>query len=390
MCCWRSPQRLLNMKKYKVVLILLLCVQLCWAQKDNNCEQTLTTAQEEFNAGHFYGLSAILKPCIDNGFTLEQQQRAYLLLTQTYLLIDDPIAAEDSYLKLLKANPEFVTEESRDPIDVVYLSKKFTASPIFSLYGRIGGNIAIARVIHDIDLFDGANGKDLKEKYTLSPGFQLNFGGEWHVNDNVSLTGGLQYIYTSYGHTTYGIFGRDVLEFQDKLNWINIPLTLKYTLMNKGRFQPYVYLGYSTNFLIGDKAIIKYNNGEPALSSENETINSVTSPDINLRYKRNLINNGFLVGAGVRRKIGLNYWFVDLRYSFGLRNIVNTKNHYANNSSNAKYKDSLVPLMLYQQTEDYFRLDNLSISVGYIHPLYKPRKLKQSRTKSVLNRLRKS
>jgi opacity protein-like surface antigen len=368
------------------ITFLLLCTQIAWAQKDD-CEQTLTNALEEFNAGHFYGLSAMLKPCIDNGFTLEQKQRAYLLLTQTYLLIDDPIAAEDSYLKLLKANPEFATDESRDPIDVVYLSKKFTSSPVFSLYGRIGGNISIPRVIHDITLFDGPNGKDLKEKYSVEPGFQVNIGGEWHYNDNISLVAGLQYMYTSYRHVTSGIFGRDVLDFQDKLSWLNIPLMVKYSFQNKGKFKPYAYAGYSTNFLIGDKGVIKYKNGEPALTSENETINSVTSPDINLRYQRNTTNNAFIVGGGIRRKIGLNYWFVDLRYSFGLRNIVNEKNHYADNTNSQKYQQSLVPLMLYQQTEDYFRLDNLSISVGYIHPLYKPRKLKNARTKSVLKKL---
>jgi hypothetical protein len=362
--------------------------QILFGQTDD-CEQTLTTALDEFNAGHFYGLSAILKPCIDNGFTLEQQQRAYLLLAQTYLLIDDPIGAEDSYLKLLKANPEFVTDEARDPIDVVYLSKKFTAAPIFSLFGRVGGNISIARVIHDIDLFDGANGQDLNEDYKLSPGFQVNLGAEWHYRDNISLTGGFQYMYTSYRHTTTGIFGRDILEFKDKLNWLNIPITIKYS-SNKGMFKPFVYVGYSTNFLVGDKATIKYDNGEPALTSkEEQTINSVTSPDINMRYKRNSVNNALLIGLGVRRKIGLNYWFVDVRYAFGLKNIVNVKNHYSNNTDGNEYKKSLTPLMLYQQTEDYFRLDNLSISVGYTHPLYKPRKLKKARTKSVLKNLKK-
>jgi hypothetical protein len=372
--------------KYIFFVTLLMNMQLLYAQDD--CEQTLTNALEEFNAGHFYGLSAILKPCIDNGFTLEQQQRAYLLLTQTYLLIDDPIAAEDSYLKLLKANPEFVTDESRDPIDVVYLSKKFTASPIFSLYGRVGGNISIPRVIHDIDLYDGAHGQDLKERYKLSPGFQINLGAEWHYRDNLSITGGLQYTYTSYRHTTTGIFGRDVLDFKDKLNWINIPLTIKYSA-NKGLYKPFVYVGYSTNFLIGDKATITYNNGEPALTSkEEETINSVTSPNINLRYKRNFINNAFLLGVGIRRKIGLNYWFIDARYSMGLRNIVDVKNHYVNNTNSTDYKDSLVPLILYAQTEDFFRLDNLSISIGYIHPLYKPRKLKSTRTKSAFKKIK--
>jgi hypothetical protein len=372
--------------KYIFFLTLLLNTTLLLAQDD--CEQTLTNALEEFNAGHFYGLSAILKPCIDNGFTLEQQQRAYLLLTQTYLLIDDPIAAEDSYLKLLKANPEFVTDEARDAIDVVYLSKKFTASPIFSLYGRVGGNISMARIIRDIDLYDGVNGQQLKEKYKVSPGFQINLGAEWHYNDNLSVTAGAQYMYTSYRHTTTGIFGRDILDFKDKLSWLNIPITIKYDL-NSGLYKPFVYVGYSTNLLIGDKGTITYNNGEPALTSkEEETVNSVTSPDLNLRYKRNFMNNALLVGGGLRRKIGLNYWFIDARYSFGLKNVVNVKNHYVNNTSSNDYKDSLTPLILYAQTEDYFRLDNLSISIGYIHPLYKPRKLKKARTKSVLKKLK--
>src|SRR5258708_1919531 len=87
------------------------------------CEQTLDQASNEFNAGHFYGIPSLLKSCIEkNAFTNEQQVRAYLLLCQTYLIIDDPIAAEDSYLKLLKADPEYVATDEKDPIDVVFLS----------------------------------------------------------------------------------------------------------------------------------------------------------------------------------------------------------------------------------------------------------------------------
>jgi hypothetical protein len=40
--------------------------------------------------------------------------------------------------------------------------------------------------------------------------------------------------------------------------------------------------------------------------------------------------------------------------------------------------------------DDDFRIDNLAISVGYVHPLYKPRKLKKARTKSVLRKIQKN
>ncbi|MGV8837843.1 tetratricopeptide repeat protein, partial [Cellvibrio sp.] len=90
----------------------------------------LGQADDEFNAGRYYGISTLLQPCLDrNDFTNEQKVRAYLLLAQAYLILDNPTAAEDSYLQLLRADPEYVANPARDPIDVYYLSKKFTSTP---------------------------------------------------------------------------------------------------------------------------------------------------------------------------------------------------------------------------------------------------------------------
>src|SRR3954463_16202373 len=104
--------------------LLFLCTSLM-AQSADDCGVTLTAAVDEFNAGHFNAIPALLNECMDK-FTREQRERANMLLTQTYLLLDDPIGAEHSYLAGLKANPEFLADENRDQIDVVYLSKKFT------------------------------------------------------------------------------------------------------------------------------------------------------------------------------------------------------------------------------------------------------------------------
>jgi hypothetical protein len=38
--------------------------------------------------------------------------------------------------------------------------------------------------------------------------------------------------------------------------------------------------------------------------------------------------------------------------------------------------------------DDYFRLDNLALSIGFLRPLYKPRELKRARTKSVMRQLK--
>ena len=365
--------------KGALFLLTLLLSQAAWAQVDD-CEQTLSRALEEFNAGHFYGIPSILKPCIDDGFTREQSQRAYLLLTETYLLIDDPIAAEDSYLKLLKANPEFVTDDARDPIDVVYLSKKFTAAPIFSFHGSVGPNLTMTRVVYPINTFSDPG---LRDKYVIKPGVQATVGADYHFNEKISAGLSLQYMFTAYEHLIYNINGRDQQDFYDKQNWLNLPLTVKYNIGDFGKYKPYVCLGYSTNFLLSDKGIIK-NSDRNMTEQGTESSQESTSPNLDLTYKRYHWNRSAFIGGGVKKKISLDYLFVDLRYSFGLRNITNTRTNYSENNSD----QDLQLLMLYGHVDDYLKLDNLAISVGYIHPLYKPRKLKNARTKSLMKKIR--
>ncbi len=365
------------------ILTIMLSFQFAWGQK-NDCEQTLGTALDEFNAGHFYGLSAILKPCIENGFTREQQQRAYILLTQTYLLIDDPIAAEDSYLKLLKANPEFVTDDARDPIDVVYLSKKFTSTPIFSLFAQVGANISPVRVIQANDLFQGHDTVNYNKSYTMRPGWQFSIGSDLTLTDRISVAAALQYKFTSYQHNYTQAFGRDKGEFTDRQSWLNIPISVKYSF-EKGRFKPFIFIGYSTNILVGDKANIN----SLDILNDGEASQPTGIQNVNFLYKRNILNSAVFFGGGFKRKIGLNYIFVDLRYNVGLKNIVKERNLFSTTNSSSKYAESHEIAMRYGHVDDYLRLDNLAISIGYIHPFYKPRKLKKARTKSILNKIRK-
>jgi hypothetical protein len=74
----------------------------------------------------------------------------------------------------------------------------------------------------------------------------------------------------------------------------------------------------------------------------------------------------------------LDYFFVDLRYSFGLKNITDEKNRFNN------YSEGLP----YPYVDDDMRIDNLAISVGFIHPFYKPRKVKKPNTKSLFRKFK--
>lgn len=350
----------------------------------DDCEAQLNRATEEFNAGHFSAIAAILKPCIDQGFSREQRQRAYLLLTQTYLLMDDPIGAESSYLELLLANPEFEADPIRDPIDVVYLSKRFTAAPIFSLFGRLGINLSPVHLIQAVNI----TGDQVQNKYTLRPGWLADVGLEWHPYEKISFRVELQYAHTTYKRTQSGLFeNTSRTELIDRQNWGNIPISIKYTHY-QGALSPYAYIGYAVNILFSDKASLTLTDEQP--------LNITESPVLNYSPRRNVFNRSLLTGIGIQYKFSLDYIFVDIQYAWGQTNLFNYEEAYFDYDKHAGpdyVSESLLasgePAFRFASVDNFFRLNNLCFSVGYIHPLYKPRKLRKARTKSILRSIRK-
>jgi hypothetical protein len=360
------------MKSPLVTITLLFVSTIVFAQAEN-CEVTLTRATEEFQNGHFYSIPGILSECLDK-FTPEQQQRANILLTQTYLLLDDPLGAKASYLRVLRANPEFVADENLHPTDVVYLSKKFTTAPIFAWFVKAGANVSPVRIIYDLDVFDDK----ATEQYKLKTGYQVAIGSDLYIDEKFGLRLEFDYIFSSYQHSTYNFFQNDSKQFFDNQTWLSVPLTLMYHGHLGKRFKPYGYAGFSGSYLVRD---IAHGTIEKVRVAEGEK-DDQTSPDWNFLYKRNQLNYNIIAGGGIKMKFGLQYLFLDARYSLGLKNVVNPKNLYVDNNlplTDDKFIASYTPTASFAHVDDYFRLDNLSVSIGYLHPIYKPREIKTHR-----------
>jgi opacity protein-like surface antigen len=358
----------------KNVVVVLLMFGYIYTQAQDECELTLTRATEEFNAGHLYGIPSLLSECLNKNQNSEWRQRAFLLLAETYLLLEDPIGAENSYLEVLRANPEYLTDPQRDPIDLVYLSKKFTATPLFAFYAMLGPNTSPIRVIHDVTI---GGESQTKQSYKLKLGWQVGGGVDYNYNDNISISAGFNYMFTGFQHVTTSLFGanKDIVEFLDRQTWATVPLTVKYG-DDGGKIRPYVYAGYSLNVLLRDKGIINvFNRDFRMVDGANEELSSAEyeTPNLDLNSHRQRLNSSFLLGGGMKYKYKLDFFFIDLRYSFGMKNVAKAENRFANYSGGlpSPYVD------------DDFRMDNLAISIGYIRPFYKPRKLKKAKTKSV-------
>lgn len=372
---------------------LLLSCALFWsacfsASAQNECELVLNRAIEEFNAGHHYGIPAMLSECLEKNQNREWRQRAYLLLSETYLLLEDPFGSEKSYLEVLRANPEYLTDEKRDPIDLVYLSSKFTSVPIFSLSVKIGPNISIIRKLAE----RGTYADDVRKRYILKPGFQAGIGVDWHYNEKLSAMFEGNFVFSSYKQRINGQFGRDESSFHDRQTWIRLPLSVKYSA-SKGQYRPYGYAGFSFDLLLGDRATIQYK--DQNFNPETQRVESIDreSPTLKYKSKRNAVNYSLFVGGGVKYKIKLDYIYADLRYSFGMTNIVDENNsiydyNKGEDPTSESFQDSGDGSFRWAHIDDLFRMDNLFISIGYIRPLYKPRKLKNARSKAVLRSIK--
>ena len=166
----------------------------------------------------------------------------------------------------------------------------------------------------------------------------------------------------------------------EKQRWLDVPVYVKYA-DSQGDVRPYVYAGYAVNLLLGSKATLSYSNFDAQ-----GTTSVITDPaDEKLTYKRNRLNRSFVVGGGLRYKVGKNFVTADLRYMAGLSNLVKEEANY--------YKDGSFELAnsatLTRWVGDFFRLDNVSLSVGFVKPLYDPRRIKKARTHGLSRKINK-
>lgn len=335
------------------------------------CAEILLNARQKFDDGHLYEIPGTLRPCLEKGFNKSQKIQAYLLLTRTYLFLDDPASAEDSYLHLLKLDPEFELDRDRDPMDVLYLSRKFTTTPIFVLFAKLGGNCSKARPIANYGV---DNTQFSKESYLTEYGFQVTGGGELNFSDYVSIGMELGVTQNSYAYENI-LFDHDLQTFKETQFNLVSATYLKYRY-KVNKFSPFAYGGISLYRLISAKADVmlvdRFATDDDGALPEF----SVTGPQLDIEMLRRTFNKAFLVGLGLNYRFGYNYFLVDIRGSFGINDLVESSHRYAN--SDLLYKFGF--------TDDAKRLNSLSISVGYIKPLYKPRK-KSSRQINFINRI---
>ncbi len=346
------------------LLFNIFVIHHTWGQ--DVCSRSLNEAEDRLELGHFYEIPAILESCLKNGFSKEEKIRAYRLLTLAYLYLDYQDKADSVYLKLLRLSPEYDPSISNEPAEYINHHLQFTTRPNISFVFKTGLNLTRPSILAHYSLSNSA--MDVKK---ISPllSFQLGFGSEITITNNLHV--GIDFLYTKMR-----------FEVEDKLleemfykpqiknvrqEW-EIPIYAKYVLWWK-KWSPFVLGGISPNSLI-DASMQDLQGSYTRTAEDEQLIRPVAST--NVSAFRRQFNYSLMAGFGVQYKIGINYLICEARYNIGMFNAVKEADRWRLDLANGR------DLKFYPSVyvDDDYRINQLSIMISYIKPLYNPRKIK--------------
>jgi hypothetical protein len=339
---------------FVLLLVTLFTFLQAHAQEQNLCTQTLKKALKTYDDGRISAVPAMLDSCLKDGFTRAEKLQAYRLLVLSYIFQDEDEKAEESLLLLLKEDPEYKVNEVLDPAEFVNLYKTYRTLPFISI-GIVGGvNQSRIKLLNEFST-DNVNSSPVKYKPGI--GFQFGLVADILLYRNFQVNTTFLYSGKKYETSSDKMFGYTSLKLVESQSWLELPVVLKYNF-GKNKLKFFAEAGMSGNLFLSSKADVT------RISIAND--NDASGPSVAMSNLRNKLNYAAVFGGGARYKLGYGYLMLDIRYSMGMRNVVNAKNRYSDNEL----------IYYYGFIDSNYKLNNISVSFGYLKSLYKPKKIK--------------
>lgn len=311
------------------------------AQSD--CNNYLDVAKNLYNKGQFEESLSTLKSCSSNEQDKIKQWQSSRLLAQSYLGLHDLKMATSAAEDMLQINPLYKPSLIEDNREFVNLIKSVTIVPRFSLSlsAAAGINISYPNVITSYGITD--DGKTYKNGKAKQFGLYAGYS----YSKLLSAHTGIIYAENNYA-LSYSIKDQNI-KYQETLNYLQIPLFVRFQIKPKGNFKVFAQTGGLVGFLTKAKYDIE---------------NTVVTPDyqytVNLKSmdmasSRTKSIYGALLGVGASYKFREGHVFGEINSQYSFTNI-NKENTRLNN-------DNLV--YNYFFIDDDLRLNNLTFSLGY-------------------------
>lgn len=331
------------------------------------CAFTLEEAQELFNAGLIEAVPEKLAGCMESGFKPDEKLQAYKLIILSYLYDDNYEAADETMLRFLKDFPSY-EPVATDPMEFVILKETYDTRPALMLGGSFGTNFTFPFVsepgrmgTHDYLSYPG-------EFMPGGAGINASLRVEKRIGPGLDLSGELLFLNSKFDYfldkeADQSDFTGDITDFviiyiYETQNRISLPLDLSYKFVG-GDFRPFVAIGVCPGLLMTATVDGQRDYSTAAAFRYNPV--EVVSEDI--LYSRKLMSLSVFAGLGFEYKIGPGDLFMEARYYVNLQNQVR---------SGGRFVDRLAWDILY--VTDNFSLNSFAVSLGYMFPLYNPKK----------------
>jgi len=312
----------------------------------DNCGGAIANAKALYEQGKLRDVISGLKPCLNNSLSRSELWQGYELMALSYLALNDLENARKATEDMLDINPQPNLSPLKYPKDFIDLVNSVVVIPKFSLgfSANAGINYTFVNVIGAPYLIS-----NYTKTYTSKPGYQIGLFSGYAINRYIDIDLGLYGSYKNYS-ISYATNGFNV-NVNEKLTYLEVPLAVKYTF-GSSKLRPYLEVGGYEGFLLS--AYSDFNSTYTASNpSQKLSDNNVSSSD-------RLVNTNFglLGGIGLTYKVGPGHFLINLKYCYGLTNIVKGgTNRYADENIYFKY----------YYLDDDISLNNLLLSVGYVY-----------------------
>jgi hypothetical protein len=321
-----------------------------FSQED--CAVNLQRAQTDFDRGRVELVAGSIVPCLNSGgFTREDELTAYKLLIQALLLDEKAVMADEMMLDFLKKNPEYVPTAA-DYTGFVYLMSKYQVKPVFMVSAKAGLNYTFLSGKSERSL----SSLDPDISYASEP-LNIHAGAEvlLPMTLRLRLAAGLFYSSSSFRYTE-NMMNFGTVYYRESQTRVEIPVSAIYDFARVGNISLSARLGFGYQ--------INLNTDSKSSFTPSDINNGFNRTGENLSRSVSRINSELFIhgGLGGAVKIPRGYITGELKANLGTRNQT-----IRSNPANLEY--------FYFYSDDDFRINMVSITIGYIHIFYRPLKI---------------
>lgn len=328
---------------FTIVLLVTLIPTASGQQSQNSCRNTLLSANKEYENGRFTECISMLKPCLEH--LGSEVFEAYRLLALCYINLNDEKNAGEAAVNLLKNKPNYRDFPYFDPLEFTKLLATYDVWPMLELGVKAGVNFNSVNPMKNYSV-TGSNAEFLPGN-----GYQAGILAEYYFKKKISLNAELLYEGLSYTRTSADVSGWNQ-EYKEKMNYFSLPLSGRYYFYQWNKFLFAAELGLQMQLLNATNSNIVLKNNATNENVQN-TIEQSSQRNKTLFYVH--------AGLAVKYKLGGGNLCFNLRYAYGLSNVVNSEKRYEN----------LDFILANQYVDSDIAFNPLYLSLGYQFPIPK-------------------